>query len=106
MSKITAKQQYRSEHLLQATTFEGTVSEYAQANNIPVQTLYRLRHYFKRTASTDVKITPLFTQLVRAPVIDASDYCISLQQGNTKIRFAQWPDPQWLVDFIAASHRS
>jgi len=106
MSKITAKQQYWSEHLLQASTFEGTVSEYAQANNIPVQTLYRWRHYFKRTTGDDVQATPVFTQLVRAPVIDASDYYISLQQGNTTIRFAQWPDPQWLVEFIAASHRS
>jgi len=106
MSKITAKQQYWSEHLLQASTFEGTVSEYAQANNIPVQTLYRWRHYFKRTAGAEVKAKPVFTQLVRAPVINVSDYCISLQQGNTKIRFAQWPDPQWLVDFIAASHHS
>jgi len=104
MSKITAKQQYWSEHLLQAHAFDGSLTQYAQVHNIPVQTLYRWRHYLKRTASADVQATPVFTQLVRAPVIDASDYCISLQQGNTKIRFAQWPDPQWLVDFIAASH--
>ena len=103
MPEITAKQQYWSEHLLQASTFEGTVSQYAQENNIPVQTLYRWRHYFKRTASADVKTTPVFTQLVRTPVIQAGDYCMSLQQGNTKIRFVRWPDPQWLVEFIAAS---
>ena len=103
MAKITVKQTYWSELLLQADAFDGSLAQYAQTQNIPVQTLYRWRHYFKRSPIAEPKTKPLFTQLVTSPV---SDICITLQMGNIQLQFARLPDPQWLAEFMAASHGS
>ncbi|RLA51017.1 MAG: hypothetical protein DRR42_11555 [Gammaproteobacteria bacterium] len=101
MSKVTVKQQYWSEHLLQADAFDGSFAQYAQTHNIPVQTLYRWRHYFKGSPVTEPKTKPLFTQLVTSPV---GDVCITLRMGNVQFQFNRLPDPQWLAEFITASH--
>ncbi len=66
MSKVTAKQKYWSEQLLKADAFEGSLPQYAKAQNIPVQTLYRWRSYFKRSSINETKSKPVFTQVVRA----------------------------------------
>lgn len=100
MPKVTAKQKYWSEQIIKANAFEGSLTQYAQAQNIPVQTLYYWRSYFKRSA-VESKAKPLFTKVVRAP---ATDICIKLQMGNIQLQFAQLPDPRWLSAFIAASH--
>lgn len=101
MSKITAKQTYWSEHLLQAEAFDGSLAQYAQTQNIPVQTLYRWRHYFKGSRIGASKTTTLFTQVLMPPV---SDTYITLQQGDIQLQFARLPDPQWLAAFLSASH--
>jgi len=104
MSKLTAKQTYWSEHLLKADTFEGTLSQYAQIQNIPVQSLYRWRNYFKRSSAIKTRTKPKFAQVVvGAPVMD---YCVKLQMGSIQLQFARLPDPRWLSEFIAASHAS
>ena len=101
MPKVTVKQKYWSEHLLQAEAFDGSLTQYAQTHNIPVQTLYRWRNYFKPSSITTPKIKPLFTQLITSPV---SDICITLQMGNVQLQFNRLPDPQWLAEFVTASH--
>ena len=100
MSKATEKQKYWSEQLLKADAFKGTLGQYANEQNIPVQTLYRWRNYFKRSAAK-VKTKPAFTKVVRAPV---TDFSVRLQIGNIQLNFSQLPDPRWLSEFIAASH--
>ena len=101
MSKVTAKQTYWSEHLLQADAFDGSLAQYAKAQNIPVQTLYRWRHHFKRSPIAEPKSKPVFTQVFTSPVSDA---CITLQLANIQLQFNRLPDPQWLAEFMAASH--
>ena len=103
MSRITAKQAYWSEHLVQADAFDGSLAQYAQTQNISVQTLYRWRHYFKRSPIAEPNTEPLFTQVVTSPV---SDVCITLQMGNIEMQFTRLPNPQWLAEFMAASHAS
>ena len=101
MSNITAKQTYWSEHLAQADAFGGSLAQYAQTQSIPVQTLYRWRHHFKHSPTDEPKGNPVFTQVHTSAVSDA---CITLQVGNTQLQFTRLPDPQWLAEFMAASH--
>ena len=103
MSKLTAKQQYWSDQLLKGDAFDGSLSQYAQTQNIPAQTLYRWRNYFKRSSAIETKTKPAFTQVVRAPV---TDYCVRLQIGNIQFHFSKLPDPRWLSEFITATHAS
>ena len=100
MAKATAKQTYWSEQLLQAEAFDGSLAKYAQTQNIPIQTLYRWRYYFKGSPVIDPEVKPLFTQVVTSPV---SAVCITLQVDNIQLQFAQLPDPQWLAELMAAS---
>jgi hypothetical protein len=100
MPKVTAKQKYWSEQLIKAHAFDGSLTQYAQAQNIPVQTLYYWRSYFKRSA-IEPKTRPIFTKVVKAP---ATDICVKLQMGNIQLQFVRLPDPRWLSEFIAASH--
>lgn len=103
MPKLTAKQKYWSEQLLKADAFEGSMSQYAQTQNIPAQSLYYWRSYLKHSSATKPKIKPAFTQVVSAP---AMDFCIRLQVGNIQLQFARLPDPQWLSAFITGTHSS
>ena len=96
MSKLTAKQQYWSEQLLQADSFDGSLAQYAQAQNIPAQSLYRWRSYFRQTTTTKT----VFTQVVSVPV---SSYCLELDRGSFQLHFTRLPSPQWLAEFITAS---
>jgi hypothetical protein len=103
MPKLTAKQKYWTEQLLKADAFEGSLTQYAQAQNISVRILYRWRSYFKRSSAIETKTKPVFTQVVSAP---ATDFCIRLQVGNIQLQFARLPDPRWLSEFITATHAS
>ncbi len=100
MPILTEKQQYWSEQLLQADSFDGSLAEYAQTQNIPAQTLYRWRSYFKLASTTKRKSKPLFTQVVNTPI---PDVCIKLNIDHVQIQFTRLPDPQWLAAFISAS---
>ena len=105
MPELTAKQHYWSEHLKQADAFEGSVAQYAKAQNLPVKSLYRWRNYFNK--NTAAKLTaearPAFTQVVSAPPADSP---LKLTLGNTQLEFARLPNPQWLVQLIAMSNPS
>lgn len=103
MSKATAKQNYWSEQLLRADAFDGSLTQYAQNQNISVQTLYYWRNYFKRSSAIKTKTKQAFTQVVSAP---GSDVCVRLQMGNIQLHFARLPDPRWLSEFITATHTS
>lgn len=103
MRKLTEKQKYWSEQLLKADEFEGSLTQYAQAQNIPVQTLYCWRSYFKCSSAIETKTKPAFTQVVSAP---AMDFCIRLQMGSIQLHFTRLPDPGWLSEFITATHAS
>lgn len=100
MAKATAKQTYWSEHLVQAEAFNGSLAGYAQTQDIPVQTLYRWRHYFKDSTIVEPEVKPLFTQVHTSPV---SAVCITLQMDNIQLQFTRLPDPRWLADLMAAS---
>lgn len=96
MSKLTAKQQYWSEQLLQADSFDGSLAQYAQAQNIPAQSLYRWRSYFRQTTTTKT----VFTQVVSTPI---PSLCLKLNRGNVQLQFTRLPDPRWLAEFVTAS---
>lgn len=101
MSKLTAKQQYWSEQLSQADSFEGSLAQYAQTQNIPAQTLYRWRSYFRQFSIIEHNSKTTFTQVVNTP---APDFCIKLKQGSLQLEFTRLPNPQWLADLISASN--
>jgi len=101
MSKLTEKQQYWSEQLLRAASFEGSVAQYAQAQNIPAQTLYRWRSYFRQPSIIEHNSKTVFTQVINTPI---SDSCIKLKQGSIQLEFPRLPNPQWLAEFIAQSN--
>lgn len=103
MPTLTAKQQHWLEQLSLADAYDGSLAEYAQAQNIPVETLYRWRNHFKRSAVSKEKPTRLFT-----PVVSTSspDFAVTLQLDHSQLQFARLPNPQWLVEFIALSHPS
>jgi len=62
---LTTKQQRWTEHLQQAQFFNGTTAEYAKAEGLSVQSLYRLRHYFNQSkASSAGEASPSFTRVV------------------------------------------
>lgn len=99
MSKLTVKQQYWSEQLLQADSFDGSLAQYAQAQNIPAQNLYRWRSYFRQTTTTKT----VFTQVLSAPM---PSLCLKLNRGSVQLQFTKLPDPQWLAEFVSASDSS
>ena len=103
MRKLTAKQKYWSEQLLKADAFEGSLTQYAKNQSIPVQTLYYWRSYFKCSSAIAPKTKPAFAQVVSAP---AMDFCIRLQMGNVQLHFTRLPDPRWLSEFVTATHAS
>ncbi|MBV1907226.1 MAG: hypothetical protein KUG75_14215 [Pseudomonadales bacterium] len=103
MPAITSKQQYWSEQLQQADAYDGSLAEYAQALNIPAQTLYRWRSYFKQSTAGKDKTKALFTQIITSPTPDA---CVKLQVGKVRIQFVRLPDPQWLAAFITTSNET
>jgi hypothetical protein len=95
MLKLTAKQKYWSEKLLKADAFEGSLGQYAQTQNIPVQALYYWRSYLKRSSATEPKTKPAFTQVVSAPVTDC---CVRLQIGVNV-----WPSTSKNSNLVPAS---
>ena len=103
MPELTAKQHYWSNQLKLADSFEGSVAEYAQAQNIPVKKLYRWRNYFRKTATAELKAKPAFTQVLSSSLPDA---CLKLKLGNTQLEFARLPNPHWLAELIAQSNAS
>ncbi len=101
MSKLTEKQQYWSEQLSQADSFEGSLAQYAQSQNIPAKTLYRWRSYFRQSSIIEHTSKTVFTQVVNTPI---SDSCIKLIHGSIQLEFTRLPNPQWLAEFIAQSN--
>ena len=101
MSKLTANQQYWSEQLLQADAFDGSLAQYAHQQNIPAQTLYRWRSYFRQTTTTKLETKTVFTRVINTPPVD---YGLRLKVGDIHLQFTRLPDPQWLSEFITASN--
>ncbi len=101
MPTLTAKQQYWSEQLLQADAFEGSLAEYAQTQNIPAQTLYRWRSYFRQTSVTGRETKTVFTQVVSTSLPGP---CLKLMVGNMQLQFTRLPDPRWLAELMSTSH--
>jgi len=101
MADLTAKQQYWSEQLKLADSFDGSISQYAEAENIPVKKLYRWRNYFRKISTTKNKSKSVFTQVVSSSTPDS---CLKLKQGNSQLDFSRLPNPQWLAEFIAQSN--
>ena len=101
MPKLTEKQQYWSEQLQQADSFDGSLAEYAQTQNISAQTLYRWRSYFKQASISNRNAKPLFTQVVNTSM---PDVCIKLNIDHVQLQFTRLPDPQWLAALISASN--
>ena len=100
MPKLTAKQQYWSEHLLRADAFDGSLAAYAKTQSISAKTLYRWRSYFRHTTTTTSEAKTMFTQVVNTSMPDAG---IKLTLGNIQLHFMRLPDPQWLAALISAS---
>ncbi len=101
MVELTAKQQYWTEQLQLADAFDGSMSQYAEANNIAVKKLYRWSNYFRKTSTADHKAKPVFTQVVNSSL---SDSCLKLTLDKVRLEFARLPNPQWLAELIAQAN--
>lgn len=101
MSKFTDKQQYWSKQLLNADSFDGSLAAYAKTQNIPAQTLYRWRSYFRQRATTTSEAKTVFTRVVDTSILDI---CVKIKLGNIQLQFTRLPDPQWLAALISASN--
>lgn len=102
MTSRTAKQQYWFDMLQDAKAFEGSLSKFAQANNIAPQSLYRWRNYFKQSPpGSAAESTTVFTRVVKPTLPDTS---LKLTLGGAQLEFTRLPNPQWLAELIVADH--
>ena len=101
MVKLTAKQEYWSEQLKLADSFDGSVAQYAQSKNIAVKKLYHWRNYFRKISTTESKAKPVFSKVVSS---SPADSCLKLRLGNIQFEFTRLPNPQWLTEFIAQNN--
>ncbi len=101
MSKLTAKQHYWSEQLKRADSFDGSMLQYVEAENIAVKKLYRWRNYFRKASVTENIAKPVFTQVISSSLPDA---CLKLTLGTIQFEFARLPNPQWLAELVARSN--
>lgn len=101
MAELTAKQQYWTEQLQLADSFDGSMVQYAQAKNILVKNLYRWRNYFRESSKAEHKSKSVFTQVISSSIPDS---CLKLKLGDTQLEFTRLPNPQWLAEFIAQSN--
>jgi transposase-like protein len=102
---LTGKQQYWAEHLQHAQAFNGPMTEYAKAEGLSVQSLYRWRHYLNQyRASSAGEASPSFARVV-SPAVDPNA-SLTLVHGQTQLRFSSLPEPQWLAQLITATLQS
>ncbi len=103
MPELTSKQRYWAQQLKLADSFDGSMSQYATAENIPAKKLYRWRNYFRKSSAVKDNATPVFTKVVNSSVPEC---CLKLTVGSMQLEFARLPNPQWLAEFIAQSNVS
>ena len=102
---LTTKQQYWTDHLERAESFDGSLADYARAEGLAVQSLYRWRHSLNRF--TDESISQektTFTQVISTAL--SQPMSLTLVIGHTQLRFNRLPDAAWLAQLISATHRS
>ena len=100
---LTTKQQYWSTHLQKAEAFDGSFADYARAQGLPEQALYRWRHQLKQLGVNQVESKTVFTQVVSSAV--HSGPSLTLETNEVQLRFARLPDPHWLAQLLAMRQR-
>lgn len=96
---LTAKQQYWSQHLLQADSFEGSLADYARSQGLSAQHLYQWRNVLRKREITQVATKTVFTEVTRSGFAGPS---LTLHLGAAQMVFGSLPDVRWLSQLIAA----
>jgi transposase-like protein len=97
-TSLTNKQQYWSTHLENAEAFDGSIAEYARAQGVSKQALYRWRHCLRQREVSQSTTKTVFTQVVSEALPGSS---LTLTVGDAKLTFTHLPDPQWLAQLLS-----
>ena len=97
--QLTAKQQHWSEVLESAENSGLSLVEYAKANQLEPQSLYRWRNQLKKSTIEKTESVTQFSQVV------ATNYSampsLSIDLHDAQLQFNELPNPEWLARFLA-----
>lgn len=97
--QLTAKQQHWSEILESAENSGLSLVEFAKANQLEPQSLYRWRNQLKKSSIETTETLTQFSQVV------ATSYSampsMSIELHNAQLHFNELPNPEWLARFLA-----
>lgn len=97
--QLTPKQQHWSEILESADNSGLSLVEFAKANQLNAQSLYRWRNQLKKnTLETSESVTQ-FSQVVATSY--SSMPSMSIKLHNVQLQFNELPNPEWLARFLA-----
>lgn len=93
-STLTSKQQFWSEQLERADQSGLSLSDFAKAQNIPVQKLYQWRSTLRK--KTTVQTVCEEIQFAEVSTSGFAPPLLSLHLGDVTLQFGHLPDYQWL----------
>ncbi len=97
MTTLNAKQSFWQQHVQQAEDFEGSLADYARANDLAVRSLYQWRSQLGQESVKPTTETR-FTQVT--PISNlTSQFTVYL--GPAQMVFSALPEPRWLHQVIA-----
>ena len=97
--KLTEKQRFWQQHVLQAQSHSGSLADYAKQHRLKVNTLYYWVGVFSRSArakKTAIEPTSFSAVRVSSPVAIAH-YHLHLS-SRLSLQCSALPDPQWLAN--------
>jgi len=97
--QLTPKQQHWSEILESADKSGLSLVEFAKANQIDAQSLYRWRNQLKKTTVDTTESIAQFSQVVATSY--SAQPCMSINCQNAQLQFNELPGPEWLARFLA-----
>jgi len=102
--QLTAKQQYWSDILASADDSGLSLAEFARANQLTAQELYRWRNQLKKYHNRDSQPETRFTQIVATQYSSVS--ALSIQIGDVRLQFGELPNPDWLARVLVQQRKS
>lgn len=94
----TKKQQYWAKVVEQAEQSGESLADYARANNLAPQALYRWRCKLKSPTTIEIQSTPPhFAQVVTSPPVNTA---MSIEINGVRLRFDDLPQVQWISELI------
>jgi len=81
-----------------------TLAEFARANQLTAQELYRWRNQLKKYKAQDCQADALFTQVVATQY--SSVPVLSIQVCDARLQFSELPNPDWLARLLVQQGQS